>query len=139
LEEIPGVELSSCEEWIEDYRVHEEALYSFNRVDALSTGGWSYSWERKGNFKVLSVSYDTGEDAPTEKEKAGAAEEMAGFRGARFTVILPKEIAEAPGAVVEGNTATWDYPWEEVINEGLTHIDMEASVKLNWFQRIFGW
>jgi hypothetical protein len=138
-EEIPGVELSSCVERIEDYRIHEEALYSFNDVGLLSTKGWSYSWEREGDSKVLRVSFDTEEDPPTEAEKAGAAEEMAGFRGARFTITLPKTIAEAPGAVIKGNTATWDYPWDKVIDEGLTRIDMEARVELNLLQRIFGW
>jgi hypothetical protein len=138
-EEISGVELSSCEEWIEDFRIHEEALYSFNRVDLLSTRGWSYSWEREGAYKVLRVSFDTEEDAPAKEDKAGALEEMAGFRGAHFTVTLPKEIAGAPGAVVSGNTAEWDFRWEDVIDQGLTRIDMEARVKLNFFQRVFGW
>jgi hypothetical protein len=138
-EEAQGVELLSCEEWIEDYRIYEEATYSFEKVDKLSTKGWSYLWEREGAYRILRVSFDTGEDPPTEAEKAGAAEEMAGFRGARFKVTLPKKIVEAPGAVIDGNMATWDYPWEKVISEGLTRIDMEAKVKLNWFQRIFGW
>jgi hypothetical protein len=138
-EEIPGVELLSCETRIEDYRVFNEALYSFNNVDVLSTKGWSYSWNREGVFKVLRISYDTGEDEPSDNEKAKALDEMAGFRGARFTITLPKNIAAAPGAKIKDNTATWEYSWETVIEEGLTKIEMVASVNLNFLQRIFGW
>lgn len=138
-DQISGVELSSCEEWIEDYRIHEEAIYTFDQVSALSTEGWSYSWDREGAFKVLRVSFDTSADPPSDVEKEGAAQEMAGFRGARFKVTLPGTITDAPGAAIEGNTATWEYPWDKVIDEGLTRIDMEARVRLNFLQRFFGW
>jgi hypothetical protein len=139
LEEIQGVELLSCRNRIEDYMVLNEVLYSFEKVDVLSTRGWSYSWDREGSFKVLRIFYDTGEDEPSEHEKEKALREMAGYRGARFTVNLPKSIDETNGAMIEGNKATWDFPWETVIEEGLTKIEMEAKVKLNSFQRIFGW
>jgi hypothetical protein len=85
------------------------------------------------------MDYETGEEPPTEDDKAKAREEMAGFRGASFSVTLPKEISEAPGAAIEGRTATWDHTWEKIIDEGITELHMEARVKLNFWQRLFGY
>jgi len=136
---IEGVDIQSCVYWIEDYHVFEEMLYSFNDVSALSTEEWSFSWELEGSFKVFTMSYDTGADPPTAGEMVGAREEMAGFRGVRFSVTLPKEILEAPNAEVEGKTATWDYTWDRIIDEGMTELHMVAKVKLNLWQRLFGW
>lgn len=138
LEKIHGVEIVECEDWIENYRVYEEAIFSFSDVSILSTEMWSYTWEREGPFKVFTMIYETGEDAPTEEEKAEARSDMEGYRGARFTVTLPRAIAEAPGATVEGNTATWDYPWETIIDEGLTRLEMTAKMKMSFWERLFG-
>jgi len=137
--QMDGVEMQSCQNWIRDYRVFEESIFSFNDVSLLSTEGWSFRWQREGSDKVFTMSYDTGEDTPTQDDKIGAREEMAGFRGVRFSVTLPKNISDAPGALVKGNTATWDYTWDEVIDEGMTELHMVARVKLNLFQRLFGW
>jgi len=136
---IQGVEMRSCQSWIEDFRVFEEAVYSFNDVSLLSTQGWSFSWQREGSYKVFTMDYETGEGPPTEDVKAKAREEMAGFRGASFSVTLPKEISEAPGAAIGGRTATWDHTWQKIIDEGITELHMEARVKLNFWQRLFGW
>ena len=137
--DIKGVEVQSCQTWIEDYRVFEEAVYSFNDVSLLSTEEWSFSWQREGSYKVFTMDYETGEEPPTEADKAGAREEMAGYRGVSFSVTLPKTISEAPGATIEGRTATWDLTWEEIIDEGITELHMVARVKLNFWQRLFGW
>jgi hypothetical protein len=137
--QIEGVEIQSCQNWIEDYRVFEESIFSFNDVSLLSTEEWSFRWQREGSDKVFTMSYDTGESAPTKDDQIGAREEMAGFRGVRFSVTLPKNISDAPGALVKGNTATWDYTWDEIIDEGMTELHMVAKVKLNLLQRIFGW
>ncbi len=138
LEQIPGVEIVQCEDWIENYRVYEEAIFSFSNVSVLSTGMWSYTWEREGPFKVFTLIYETGEDPPTEEEKTEARRDMEGYRGSQFTVTLPRTIAEAAGAKVEGNTATWDYTWETIIDEGLTRLEMTAKIKLGLWERLFG-
>jgi hypothetical protein len=137
-EKIPGVELVQCEDWIENYKVYEEAIFSFSDVSALSTGMMSYSWKKEGNFKEFTLVYETGEDPPTEQDKINARKDMEGYRGTLFTVTLPGAIAEAPGAKVDGNTATWDYPWETIIDEGLTRLEMRATVKLGFWERLFG-
>jgi len=135
---IEGVEMQSCRNWIEDYRVFEEVLYSFNDVSILSTDEWFFSWDRKGSYMIFTMSYDTGEGPPSEENKIGARKEMAGYRGVRFSVTLPKKISEAPGAVVEGNTATWDFTWDKIIDEGITELNMEAKIRFNLLQRLFG-
>ncbi|MDF1535339.1 MAG: hypothetical protein P1S46_02415 [bacterium] len=137
-EKIHGAEVVQCANWVEDYRVFEEAIYSFSDVSVLSTGMWSYTWERVGPLKVFTMLYETGEGAPTEQDKVDARKDMEGYRGVTFSVTLPGSIVEAPGAVVEGKTATWDYPWETVIDEGLTRLEMTAKVKLGWWERLFG-
>jgi hypothetical protein len=144
LEKIPGVELVSCEDWIENYKVYEEAIFSFSDVSVLSTRMMSYSWERpvkngeKQDFREFTLVYDTGGDPPTEQEKIDARSDMEGYRGVTFAVTLPGTIAGAPGAEIKGNTATWDYPWEKVIDEGITLLEMRATVKLGFWERLFG-
>ena len=138
LEKIPGVEIVSCEDWVENYKVYEEAIFSFSDVSVLSTGMMSYSWKKKGNIREFTLVYETASDPPTEQEKVDARKDMEGYRGVTFTVTLPGTIAEASGAVVKGNTATWDYPWEKVIDEGITRLKMKASVKLGFWERLFG-
>jgi hypothetical protein len=138
LEKIPGVELVSCEDWIDNYKVYEEAIFSFSDVSVLSSGLMSYSWKKEGNTREFTLVYDSGSDPPTEQEKADARKDMEGYRGVTFAVTMPGSIATAPGAVVEGNTATWDYPWEKVIDEGLTRLEMKATVKLGFWERLFG-
>jgi hypothetical protein len=138
LEKIPGVMLVSCEDWIENYKIYEEAIFSFSDVSVLSTGLMSYSWKKEGNTREFTLVYDSGGDPPTEQEKTDASKDMEGYRGVTFAVTLPGTIAEAPGAVVEGKTATWDYPWEKVIDEGLTLLEMKATIKLGFWERLFG-
>jgi len=137
--EIEGVSLQSCQSWIEDFHIFEEAVYSFDHVSRLTTEEWSFSWERQGSYKVFTMDYVTGEEPPTEEDKAATRKEMEGFKGVSFSVTLPKEIADAPGAVVEGRTATWNHTWKEIIDEGVTELHMTARVKLNFWQRLFGW
>ena len=138
LEKIPGVEIVSCEDWVENYKVYEEAIFSFSDVSVLSTGMMSYSWKKEGNIREFTLVYETASDPPTEQEKVDARKDMEGYRGVTFTVTLPGTIAEAPGAVVKGTTATWDYPWEKVIEEGLTRLEMRARVKLGFWEKLFG-
>ena len=101
-------------------------------------GVGSTNWEREGRSKVLTLIYDSGEDPPTEQEKAGARKDMEGYHGITFTVTLPGTITEAPGAEIKGNTAIWDIPWERFIDEGITRLEMKAATKLSLWERLFG-